>query len=393
MPKIKANNITINYEQQGAGEPLLLIPYLAADNACYDFQVADYAKQFTCISLDPRGAGESDKPAGTWSIENFANDMLPSLPPSGRIASTSPGYRWGRLSACGRGQTSRAGEIVIAPQPMGEIRPLPQDRRPRLAVDGQGPWQRNRDDHPRHLSLVLHARAHSAKPDLSRTSRLSCAAGRPSRLPPSCNNPRRSSPTMPRRTPQDQGADPDHLRPARSRRSTRFADTIKAASPRANWWYSRTAPMPRSTKTSLSLREGATRPWQRQSISSFWPVPNRASDGCEEQSARRWRHCRWSRRIPRCVRLSHALHCDPSGSPTGHFCAVRAIDRTAPQHVVGFWLRRAAPRIARNPCLGRQKDPIQDLSQAPLAPPHEQRNATVVLMRVWQRHERLFQDR
>ena len=69
MPKIKANNITINYEQQGTGEPLLLIPYLAADDACYAFQVADYAKQFTCISLDPRGAGESDKPGGTWSTE------------------------------------------------------------------------------------------------------------------------------------------------------------------------------------------------------------------------------------------------------------------------------------------------------------------------------------
>jgi 3-oxoadipate enol-lactonase len=75
MPTIKANNITINYEQQGTGEPLLLIPYLAADNACYAFQVADYAKQFTCISLDPRGAGESDKPAGTYSTELFADDI------------------------------------------------------------------------------------------------------------------------------------------------------------------------------------------------------------------------------------------------------------------------------------------------------------------------------
>jgi hypothetical protein len=42
MPKIKANGITINYEQQGTGEPLVLIPYLAADNACYAFQVTDY---------------------------------------------------------------------------------------------------------------------------------------------------------------------------------------------------------------------------------------------------------------------------------------------------------------------------------------------------------------
>jgi len=75
MPKVKANGITINYEQQGAGEPLVLIPYLAADNACYAFQVADYAKQFTCISLDPRGAGESDKPGGAYSMELFADDV------------------------------------------------------------------------------------------------------------------------------------------------------------------------------------------------------------------------------------------------------------------------------------------------------------------------------
>src|SRR5271157_4567356 len=75
MPKIKVNDITVNYESQGTGEPLVLIPYLAADNACYAFQVADYAKHFTCISLDPRGAGETDKPAGTYSTELFADDV------------------------------------------------------------------------------------------------------------------------------------------------------------------------------------------------------------------------------------------------------------------------------------------------------------------------------
>jgi pimeloyl-ACP methyl ester carboxylesterase len=75
MPKIKVNDITMNYEQTGSGEPLVLIPYLAADNACYAFQVADYAKHFTCISIDPRGAGETDKPAGTYSTELFAEDV------------------------------------------------------------------------------------------------------------------------------------------------------------------------------------------------------------------------------------------------------------------------------------------------------------------------------
>jgi len=75
MPKVKVNDITMNYEQQGAGEPLILIPYLAVENACYAFQVADYAKHFTCISIDPRGAGETDKPEGTYSMELFADDV------------------------------------------------------------------------------------------------------------------------------------------------------------------------------------------------------------------------------------------------------------------------------------------------------------------------------
>ena len=75
MPKVKANNITMNYDRQGAGEPLVLIPYLSADSACYAFQVAEYAKHFTCISLDLRGTGETDKPEGGYTTETLADDV------------------------------------------------------------------------------------------------------------------------------------------------------------------------------------------------------------------------------------------------------------------------------------------------------------------------------
>lgn len=75
MPKVQANGITLNYDQQGNGEPLILIPYLGADNACYAFQVAEYAKHFTCISVDLRGAGESDKPDGPYTTELYADDI------------------------------------------------------------------------------------------------------------------------------------------------------------------------------------------------------------------------------------------------------------------------------------------------------------------------------
>jgi len=75
MPTVRAGDLSVYYETSGSGEPLVLIPYLAADQACYAFQVADYAKHFTCISVDLRGAGLSDKPAGTYTTELFADDV------------------------------------------------------------------------------------------------------------------------------------------------------------------------------------------------------------------------------------------------------------------------------------------------------------------------------
>jgi pimeloyl-ACP methyl ester carboxylesterase len=75
MPTVQANGIDIYYEQQGDGPPLVLIPYLAADQACYAFQVAEYAKHFTCFSVDLRGAGLSGKPEGSYTTELLADDV------------------------------------------------------------------------------------------------------------------------------------------------------------------------------------------------------------------------------------------------------------------------------------------------------------------------------
>jgi pimeloyl-ACP methyl ester carboxylesterase len=75
MPTVQANGIDIYYEVQGEGEPLVLIPYLAADQACYAFQVAEYAKHFRCFTVDLRGAGLSGKPDGAYTTELFADDI------------------------------------------------------------------------------------------------------------------------------------------------------------------------------------------------------------------------------------------------------------------------------------------------------------------------------
>jgi pimeloyl-ACP methyl ester carboxylesterase len=82
MPQVHAG-FTMNYEQQGSGEPLLLIPYLAADHACYAFQVAEFAKHFTCISLDLRGTGESADPQTEYTTETLADDVAAFMNASG----------------------------------------------------------------------------------------------------------------------------------------------------------------------------------------------------------------------------------------------------------------------------------------------------------------------
>ena len=75
MPKVNVNGVTMNYDEQGTGEPLVLIPFLSADHACYAFQVAEYAKHFTCVSLDLRGTGESDKPDAAYTTAALADDV------------------------------------------------------------------------------------------------------------------------------------------------------------------------------------------------------------------------------------------------------------------------------------------------------------------------------
>jgi 3-oxoadipate enol-lactonase len=83
MPVVRANDIDIYYEVTGEGEPLVLIPYLAADQACYAFQVAEYAKHFQCFTVDLRGAGLTDKPDGTYTTELFADDIAAFMQAAG----------------------------------------------------------------------------------------------------------------------------------------------------------------------------------------------------------------------------------------------------------------------------------------------------------------------
>ena len=64
MPQVDVDGLTINYDVQGEGEPLLLIPYLSADHACYAFQLPAYADHFTASLSTFLGRGRATSPPG-----------------------------------------------------------------------------------------------------------------------------------------------------------------------------------------------------------------------------------------------------------------------------------------------------------------------------------------
>jgi pimeloyl-ACP methyl ester carboxylesterase len=75
VPNVEVDRLSIKYEVQGEGEPLLLIPYLSADHACYAFQLPAYTEHFSCIAVDLPGSGDSDKPAGPYSTDGYADQL------------------------------------------------------------------------------------------------------------------------------------------------------------------------------------------------------------------------------------------------------------------------------------------------------------------------------
>jgi 3-oxoadipate enol-lactonase len=79
MSQVEVDGLTLNYDVQGDGEPLLLLPYTAADHACYAFQLPAYTEHFSCIAVDLPGSGESDKPAGPYSCDGQADQVAAFL--------------------------------------------------------------------------------------------------------------------------------------------------------------------------------------------------------------------------------------------------------------------------------------------------------------------------
>lgn len=77
--RIAAGNITLNYELDGTGTPLVLTHGLGDSLRFWDGVAPALAAQHALLRWDVRGFGESDKPPGPYSAALFADDLAALL--------------------------------------------------------------------------------------------------------------------------------------------------------------------------------------------------------------------------------------------------------------------------------------------------------------------------
>ena len=76
MPEIAANNISIHYRDDGAGQPVLFIQGLGVDHRGWGGVTRPLSKQFRCISFDNRDVGRSSTIDAPYDVLDMAADAI-----------------------------------------------------------------------------------------------------------------------------------------------------------------------------------------------------------------------------------------------------------------------------------------------------------------------------
>jgi pimeloyl-ACP methyl ester carboxylesterase len=79
----EAHGVRIAYEARGDGDPLVLLHGLAYDRAGWGRFPDLLAERFGVVLIDNRGVGESDAPAGPYSVPQMVDDAIAVLDDAG----------------------------------------------------------------------------------------------------------------------------------------------------------------------------------------------------------------------------------------------------------------------------------------------------------------------
>jgi pimeloyl-ACP methyl ester carboxylesterase len=69
------NDIRLSFIDEGRGLPILFVHGFPLSRAIWQPQMEALSKKFRVIAMDLRGHGESDAPAGVYSMNTFADDL------------------------------------------------------------------------------------------------------------------------------------------------------------------------------------------------------------------------------------------------------------------------------------------------------------------------------
>ncbi|MEW5989536.1 MAG: alpha/beta hydrolase [Chloroflexota bacterium] len=127
MPTIKANDITLAYEQRGNGPHLVLIAGVGYGGWFWHKIGPGLARHFTVTTFDNRGAGGSDKPAGPYTVDALAADtagLLDALAIQGAaiLGHSLGGYVAQRLIAT---RPDLVGRLILASTNFGGTKVVP----------------------------------------------------------------------------------------------------------------------------------------------------------------------------------------------------------------------------------------------------------------------------
>lgn len=74
--RLNLGSITLNVEQKGTGQPVVVFLHgITANRRVWDPVIERLATRFTCVSVDQRGHGLSDKPHSGYSDLDYSNDI------------------------------------------------------------------------------------------------------------------------------------------------------------------------------------------------------------------------------------------------------------------------------------------------------------------------------
>ena len=99
MGTFTVDSAEIYFEDQGDGEPLVLLHGFGSSTRDWELQVEAFSERYRVITLDFRGFGRSSRDQGPFSVERFASDTLAVLEHLGVDRFKLLGYSMGGATA------------------------------------------------------------------------------------------------------------------------------------------------------------------------------------------------------------------------------------------------------------------------------------------------------